>query len=65
MSLGQEGRALAANGNVLQWEYQAPFLRGTVRTGGGATINARIKLGTRATEVDSLRRDVGQKKSPS
>src|SRR5438874_818346 len=29
----KEGRTLAANGNVLQWEYQAPFLSGTVRTG--------------------------------
>jgi len=50
----KEGRALAANGSVLQWEYQPPFLSGTVRTGGGATINARIKLGTRATEVENL-----------
>src|SRR5437867_2286602 len=50
----KEGRTLAANGNVLQWEYQPPFLSGTVRTGGGATINARIKLGTRATEVENL-----------
>src|SRR5213593_3271866 len=50
----KEDKALAAAGNVLQWEYQPPFLSGTVRTGGGATINARIKLGTRATEVENF-----------
>src|SRR5438552_902542 len=50
----KEGRSLAAAGNVLQWEYQPPFLSGTVRSSGGATINARIKLGERATEVENL-----------
>src|ERR1044071_6127640 len=49
----KEGRALAAAGNVVEWDYQAPFLSGTVRT-GGATINARIKLGARAIDVENL-----------
>ncbi|MEI6085185.1 MAG: DEAD/DEAH box helicase, partial [Verrucomicrobiota bacterium] len=50
----KEGRALAAAGNVLQWDYQPPFLSGTVRTGGGTTITAKIKLGARAFEVENL-----------
>ncbi len=50
----KEGRALAAAGAVTHWEYEAPFLHGTVRTSGGSTVNARIKLGARATEVENL-----------
>ena len=50
----KEGRALAATGAVLTWEYQAPFLQGTVRASGGTTVNARIKLGRSALEVENL-----------
>ena len=50
----KEGRALAAAGAVLTWEYQPPFLSGTVRSSGGATVNARLKLGARAVEVENL-----------
>jgi superfamily II DNA or RNA helicase len=50
----KEGRALAANGSVLDWQYDPPVLHGTVRTSGGLTIKARIKLGQRAVEVENL-----------
>ena len=50
----KEGRALAAAGAVLTWEYQSPFLQGTVRSSGGTIVNARIKLGQRAIEVENL-----------
>ena len=49
----KEGRALAAAGAVVNWIWEPPFLSGTVRT-GGSTINARLKLGERATEVENL-----------
>ena len=50
----KEGRALAAAGAVLTWEYQSPFLQGTVRSSGGTIVNARIKLGQSAVEVENL-----------
>ena len=50
----KEGRALAAAGAVLTWEYQPPILQGTVRTSGGTTISARIKLGQSAVAVENL-----------
>ena len=50
----KEGRALAAAGAVVKWNWEPPFLSGTVRTSGGAIINARLKLGERAIEVENL-----------
>ena len=50
----KEGRALAAAGAVLTWDYQPPFLQGTVRSSGGTVVNARIKLGQSAVEVENL-----------
>ena len=50
----KEGRALAEAGAVLTWEYQPPFLQGTVRTSGGTTVSARLKLGQHAVEVENL-----------
>ena len=50
----KEGRSLAAAGAVLNWKWEPPFLSGSVRTSGGAIINARLKLGERATEVENL-----------
>ncbi len=50
----KEGRSLAAAGAVLNWTWEPPFLSGAVRTSGGATIKARLKLGERATEVENL-----------
>ncbi len=50
----KEGRSLAEAGAVQQWQWEPPFLSGTVRLAGGATINAKIKLGARAFEVENL-----------
>ena len=50
----KEGRALAAAGAVLTWEYQPPFLQGTVRSSGGTIVNTRIKLGQSAVEVENF-----------
>ena len=50
----KEARALAAAGAVSHWEYEPPFLSGVVHASGGTTVNARIKLGERATEVENL-----------
>ncbi|MCG3149429.1 MAG: RNA polymerase-associated protein RapA [Verrucomicrobiae bacterium] len=41
-------------GAVQEWHWEPPFLSGTVRTAGGAPINAKIKLGARAFEVENL-----------
>jgi len=50
----KEGRSLAAAGAVQNWQWEPPILSGTVRTHGGVTINARLKLGARAVEVENL-----------
>lgn len=50
----KEGRTLAATGHVLHWQYDPPLLHGTVRTSGGSTVQARIKLGARAVDVQNL-----------
>jgi superfamily II DNA or RNA helicase len=50
----KEGRALAATGAVQDWKWEPPFLTGTVRSTGGTTVHARLKLGARATEVENL-----------
>lgn len=50
----KEGRTLAAAGAVVEWEYQEPFLAGTVRGPGGTLVKARLKLGAKAVEVQNL-----------
>jgi superfamily II DNA or RNA helicase len=50
----KEGRTLAATGHVLHWQFDPPMLHGTVRTSGGSTVQARIKLGDRAVDVQNL-----------
>jgi superfamily II DNA or RNA helicase len=49
----QEGRALQEGGKVLSWSYEAPMLSGVVQT-GTSTVNARLKLGQRLSDVENL-----------
>ena len=50
----KEGRSLAAAGAVQTWQWEPPFLHGTVRSTDGNAINARLKLSNRAAEVENL-----------
>ncbi|MFH1067178.1 MAG: hypothetical protein V1746_04695, partial [bacterium] len=49
----QEGRMLLESGKVLSWSWEPPLLTGVVQS-GASTVNARLKLGARLSDVENL-----------
>jgi superfamily II DNA or RNA helicase len=49
----KEGRALWESGKVKEAAYEPPLLHGTVQT-GTSTVNARLHLGRRLSDVENL-----------
>lgn len=49
----QEGKILLESGKVLQWAFEPPLLSGVVLS-GTSTVNARLKVGSRLSDVENL-----------
>jgi superfamily II DNA or RNA helicase len=49
----KEGRQLAESGRVTDLQYDPPMLSGQVRTVGGATVAARLKVGKSALDTEN------------